>query len=446
MADLIPAARLRSVVTDVLVALTVPPPAAAATAELLVEADLSGVDSHGAHLLAMYVRRLRSGQIRPVADITVVDDSGSTVWLDAGLGLGQVAGLRAVDEVVERAGDHGLAAVCVREATHLGSLGSYTRRAAERGVLCFCFQNGPTIVPPYGGISQMFSTNPLSYAVPTGEEPTIVYDIATTAVAGNKVLLAKKRGDPSLPEGWANDEAGRPTTDTEAASVWHLQWFGGHKGYGLGLLVELLGGVLAGSSFGRTENTGSDVHGRDRVAKGFCFIAVDPDRFGGLDQFRQRTDQLIRDVHESERADGVERILVPGELEHHRRIERRARRDPPAPRPGRGDRRHRHRARLLPPLLTPLSPPDPHSTANPPTTDPPQPQTTPPDHRPPRPQTPPDHRPLPKRCDPRVPEHARCASFPHPAQTMRSPRARAREMRIVWEGRAGRWGVGRVRR
>jgi LDH2 family malate/lactate/ureidoglycolate dehydrogenase len=158
--------------------------------------------------------------------------------------------------------------------------------------------------------------------VPTADEPTIVFDIATTAVAGNKVLLAKKRGDVTIPPGWANDESGRPTTDTEAASVWHLQWFGEHKGFGLGLLVELLGGVLAGSSYGRTEHTDSDAHGRQRVAKGFCLVAIDPERFIGRDEFRRRTDELIRDIRSSERAEGVERIWLPGEPEHYRRIER----------------------------------------------------------------------------------------------------------------------------
>jgi LDH2 family malate/lactate/ureidoglycolate dehydrogenase len=319
---LVAADRLRATLAGVLRGLAVPVADAATVAELLVEADLAGVDSHGCHLLPLYVDRLRSGHILPEAPITVVRDAGSTVWLDAGLGLGQLAGLAAVDLAVERSAEHGVAVVTVREATHLGALGAYTRRAAEAGRICFCFQNGPTIVPPFGGVTPLFSTNPLSYAVPTGREPTIVYDIATTAVAGNKVLLAKKRGDPTIPEGWANDERGRPTTDTEAASVRHLQWFGGHKGFGLGLLVELLGGVLAGSPYGTREHTASPVHGAARVAKGFCLLALDPERTIGRDELRRRVDELVAEVRASERADGVDRIWLPGEPEHHRRIER----------------------------------------------------------------------------------------------------------------------------
>jgi LDH2 family malate/lactate/ureidoglycolate dehydrogenase len=244
------------------------------------------------------------------------------VRLDAGLGLGQIAGRRATDLVIERAATHGVAVVSVREATHLGALGVYTRRIAEQGVIGLCVQNGPTVVPPFGGVTPLFSTNPLSYALPTAARPTVVYDIATTAVAGNRILLAKRRGDRSIPEGWASDERGRPTTDTEAASVWNLQWFGGHKGYGLGFLVEVLAGVLAGSSFGREEHTASPEHGRGRVAKGFTFVGIDPDRFGGRDAFRRRVDALIDDVCGSEPAEGVDRILVPGMLEAERRAAR----------------------------------------------------------------------------------------------------------------------------
>jgi LDH2 family malate/lactate/ureidoglycolate dehydrogenase len=230
--------------------------------------------------------------------------------------------MAAVGLAVERSAAHGAAVVAVREATHLGALGAYTQRVADAGHIALLFQNGPTFVPPFGGVTPLFSTNPLSYAVPTAEEPTIVYDVATTAVAGNKVLLAKKRGDPTIPSGWANDERGRPTTSTDAASVRHLQWFGGHKGFGLGLLVEIMAGVLAGSSFGRTEHTDSPLHGDERVAKGFALIAFDPGRFMPVDDFRARVDALVRDVRSSERADGVERIWLPGEPEHETRLRR----------------------------------------------------------------------------------------------------------------------------
>ena len=142
--------------------------------------------------MSLYVNRIRAGHIKPETAVTVVADNGSTMLLDGGLGLGQIVGIRATDLSVERARQHGLAAVAVRELTHLGALGFYTHRAAEQGVISLVVQNGPAFVPPYGGVTGLFSTNPFSYAFPASEEEPVVFDIATTAVAGNKILLAKK--------------------------------------------------------------------------------------------------------------------------------------------------------------------------------------------------------------------------------------------------------------
>ena len=316
------AEKLQAHCAQLLVGLGVPSPDADQVAATLVEADLRGVHSHGAHLMSLYVNRIRSGHIEPVTTVTVVEDNGSTVQLDGGLGLGQVVGVRAADLSVERAKKYGLAAISVRELTHLGALGYYTLRAARQDCISLVVQNGPAFVPPYGGITGMFSTNPFSYAFPADEEEPVVFDIATTAVAGNKILLAKKRGDPEIPIGWASDDLGRPTTDTAAASIDHLQWFGGHKGYGVAFFVEVLAGVLANSSFGRTEHTASPVHGKDRVAKGALFLAIDVTRFPGGEEFGQRMDTLVRDVWASEPAEGFDHVSVPGEIEHKLRDRR----------------------------------------------------------------------------------------------------------------------------
>jgi LDH2 family malate/lactate/ureidoglycolate dehydrogenase len=272
--------------------------------------------------MALYYSRVRSGDLRPVTTVTTLDDQGSTVRLDSALGFGQVAGVAAIDLAVQRALEHGVATVTVRELTHLGALAYYTLRAAERGCIALAFQNGPTIVPPFGGTSGVFSTNPFSYAVPAGEAPPVVFDIATTAAAGNKIILARKRGDTSIPAGWANDDRGVPTTDPNAASIYQLQWFGGHKGFGLGMLVEIMSGLLADSCYGTVENTESGLGGRERVAKGCGFVAIDVSRFLPLPEFRARVDRLVRDCHESSLAPGTERIYVPGEIEANRRAAR----------------------------------------------------------------------------------------------------------------------------
>jgi len=313
---------LRAQLERLLGALGTPAERAVVVADNLVEADLRGVDSHGANLMALYHQRVTSGHLHPDAPISTIEDRGSTVRLDGGLGFGQVVGVHAVDLAVDRAAEHGIATVTVRELTHLGALAYYTMRAADRGFVAMVFQNGPTIVPPYGGTTGVFSTNPFSYAVPAGTQPPIVYDVATTAAAGNKILLARKRGDATIPPGWANDDAGRPTTDPQAASVFQLQWMAGHKGFGLAMLVEIMGGVLADSCYGTVENTASDLAGRERIAKGAAFVVLDVARFLNPDDFGRRIDELIDDVHASELAPGTERIYVPGELEFERRAQR----------------------------------------------------------------------------------------------------------------------------
>lgn len=306
---------LHTVLCRLLEAWGVPATDAAVVAASLVDADLRGVDSHGSHLMSLYQGRLAAGSIHAVSHIQVVEDTGPVVRLDAGLGLGQIAAVHAIDVAVERARTHGVATVAVREITHVGALGYYTRRAARQGCVALAFQNGNAFVPPYGGLDGLFSTNPFSYAFPADTEDEIVFDIATTAVAGNKILLARSRGDAHIPEGWANDDDGYPTTDPAKASIRQLQWFGGHKGYGLGLLVELMAGVLADSCYGRTENTDSGLSGWDRVAKGCTFIVLDADRFLPGGELARRVDELIRDVHESRPAPGTAGPMVPGELE-----------------------------------------------------------------------------------------------------------------------------------
>jgi L-2-hydroxycarboxylate dehydrogenase (NAD+) len=319
---IVSASALRRQLERLLGALGAPGAQASSVADNLVEADLRGVDSHGSHLMALYAGRIRSGHLRPETVVTTMADRGSTVLLDGGIGFGQVAGVAAVDLAVERARAHGVATVAVREITHVGALGYYTMRASAAGCFAMAFQNGGTIVPPFGGTTGLFSTNPFSYAVPAGRHPDLVYDVATTAAAGNKILLARRRGDTTIPEGWANDEQGHPTTDPHAASISQLQWFGGHKGFGIGLLVEIMAGVLADSSFGTTEHSASELTGWDRLAKGASFVVLDVSRFLPLETFRAHVDALIDDVHASELAPGTERILVPGELEAERRAQR----------------------------------------------------------------------------------------------------------------------------
>jgi len=318
----VPADRLSAYCARILEGLGVPADQAAVVAGSLIEADLRGVESHGVHLVALYADRLRGGHLVGRTEVTVLRDEGASALLDGGQGLGQISGLAAVDLAVAKAREFGVGTVAVRNSSHLGALGWYTMRGAEAGCVTLAAQNGPPFVPPFGGVTGIFSTNPMSYAVPAGDEPMLVLYMATTAVAGNRVLLAQKRGDATLPAGWANDGKGRPTTDPAQASVRHLQWFGGYKGYGIALLIEILAGVLTGASFGLVDREPGELTGFDRVTRGYLFVALDPSHYVTIDAFRADVDRLIRDIHASETAEGVDHVLVPGELEHRRRADR----------------------------------------------------------------------------------------------------------------------------
>jgi LDH2 family malate/lactate/ureidoglycolate dehydrogenase len=312
---------LRTYVAGIFAGHGVPDDDAAIVADNLVEADLRGVESHGVNLVSLYCKRLDEGLMRPITKVTVERDEPTTATLHGGLGFGQVAGLQAIDLAVEKAKAHGTAAVGVRESTHLGALAYYTQRAAEAGCCAIAVQNGPTMVPPFGGLEGVFSTNPFSFAAPAGEEYPIVLDMATTAVAGNRIILYRKKNQ-EIPDWWATDAQGNKVTDPHAASLDHLQWFGGYKGFGIAMMVEILSGVLLNSSFGRTEITEATAHGKARVAKGYLFVALDVERFIPLATFREYMDTLVRDIRSVERAQGVDRIYVPGEIEHLRRAER----------------------------------------------------------------------------------------------------------------------------
>lgn len=312
---------LRRYAAGIFVGHGVPADDARVVAENLVDADLRGVESHGVNLVALYCTRLDTGIMSPTAPVTVEKDDGSTMMLHGGLGLGQIAGSRAIDLAIERAKEHGTAAIGVRESTHLGALAYYTERAARAGCCAIAVQNGPTIVPPFGGRTGIFSTNPFSFAAPAGEEHPLVLDMATTAVAGNRILLYRKKNQ-EIPDWWATDADGNKTTDPHKASLDHLQWFGGYKGFGIAMMVEILSGVLMNSSFGRTEITEGTAHGKARVAKGYLFITLDVNRFIPEATFREYMDTLIRDIRSCEPAKGVERIYVPGEIEHLRKAER----------------------------------------------------------------------------------------------------------------------------
>ncbi len=313
--------RLRAFIARLLEALRVPSEDAATVAEVLVEADLRGVESHGSTRVAGYASMIGRGLLNPMPTVLVLKDTETTAMLEGDRAFGMVVARRAMELAMAKAKAWGLGCVTARNVTHTGMIGFYPMMAARRGLIGISCNNGPTILPPFGGTTPTLATNPLSVAFPSGDTEPIVLDMATSMVAAGRMRLAAKKGTP-IPEGWALDRHGVPTTDPGEA-IFHgfLQWAGAYKGFGLATVVEVLGGVLSGGLFGR-DVPAMKAFGTDPLVTSGFYLAVDPERFMPLGEFRARVDRLVAQIKSSERAAGVDEVFVAGEIEARRKAER----------------------------------------------------------------------------------------------------------------------------
>jgi len=299
----------------------VPEDDAALVTDSLIEANLRGIDTHGVtRLLEPYLHRLRAGGINPRPAVRVAAESPSTLIVDADNGLGAVAGVRAMEWCIERARSNGSAWAAVKNSNHFGASAHYALLAARQGMIGIAFTNSPPAMAPWGGRTPLLGTNPLAIAAPTDDEPLVV-DIATSLVAKGRIVLAQQRGEHELPEGWALDAEGRPTRDVAAALAGTVMPLGGHKGSGLALMIDLLCGALAGAAM--TTGIGQ-LHGNaDQPQRiGHLFGAIDVDQMVPLSEFTRRAGELARQVRAVERAEAVERVFVPGEIEAETRRRR----------------------------------------------------------------------------------------------------------------------------
>jgi len=245
--------------TGILESVGVPCADARLLADSLVTAELWGHSSHGMLRLPWYRARLRSGAMEPVTRPDVVTDSGPLVVLDGHHGIGQVLTALAVDLGVERARVHGIAGVAVRNSNHFGTAAYFTRRAAEAGCVALLATNASPAMAPWGGREKAVGTNPWSIAAPAGSSGTVVMDIANTAVARGKIYLAEEKGVP-IPEGWAADADGVPTTDAREAVDGLILPMAGHKGYAISFVFDHQPGRFAGTGAPRlTERAKLDI-------------------------------------------------------------------------------------------------------------------------------------------------------------------------------------------
>jgi uncharacterized oxidoreductase len=294
-----------------------------AVAGNLIDANLTGHDSHGIGMLPRYAEAYLEGGLQPNAHVRVLHDGGALLRLDGGAGFGQVIGQEAIALGIERARRHGTAIVALGNSHHLGRIGAWAEQAAAAGMVSLHFVNviARPIVAPFGGAKAGFGTNPFTAGVPLAGRPPLILDFATSMIAQGKTRVAFNKGEP-VPEGCLIDDQGRPSNDprwTNVAPWGAILTFGAHKGYGLAVLSELLGGALAAGLVGHRED-GS----KKRVLNGMLSVLVDPAALGDRAAFEREAEAFVASLHAVPPAPGTERVLVAGDPERAQRARRSA--------------------------------------------------------------------------------------------------------------------------
>lgn len=289
-------------------------------ADVLVAADLRGVESHGVARLHHYLAHIKQGQVSAATRLDVIRELPTTITLDAANGVGMVAAYRAMQHAIERAAQYGCAAVAVRNSNHFGIAGYYAMMALPHNMIGIAMCNASPNVVPFGGLQPMLGTNPIGWAIPCGAEPPIVMDMATSGISYGKIELALRTGT-AIPPGWVLGQDGQPTTDAHEASrtrrilpLGGLAEGTGYKGYALSTVVESLCHALAGASMSLNIMA---VQGRGSRPSniGHFFAAYRVDGFRDVDEFKRDMDQLVRTLRGCPPQHPGEAVLLPGEKE-----------------------------------------------------------------------------------------------------------------------------------
>jgi LDH2 family malate/lactate/ureidoglycolate dehydrogenase len=321
---LISEAALRRTVTQIFEALGVSAEDAAEGADVLTMTDLRGVETHGvSNMLRMYVRDYRAGKLDPRPGWRIARESPATAVIDAERRLGIMIGPKAMRLAMDKAKQTGVGVVTVYNSGHFGAIGHYAMQAALSDMVGVCFTGAGLSVVPTFATKPMLGTNPIALAAPARHEAPMLFDAATSAIAGNKIRLAIRLGSPLLP-GWVTDKDGRPIMEEKPVfdrDEYHQAPLGGtreqgsHKGYGFALMAEVLSTVLAGAlPTMLLPGSGSKNH----------FAAYNIEAFTDLGQFKDTMDQMLRALRTATPVEGQERVLYPGLSEHEETAERRA--------------------------------------------------------------------------------------------------------------------------
>ena len=306
---------LKRVVDRVFSALGASPEESLRLQDHLVENNLIGYDSHGVRVVPDYVELIRKGHIVFGAALDVIQESSSHAVLDGNWGLGQLMGWRAARLAADKAKKGAVAVVTLRNCSHIGRLGEFVELIANEGLVAFLTvngQGGAQLVAPWGGLDRRLSVNPFAYGIP-GPERAIVVDVSPTVVAGGKVAVKALRGE-LIPEGWVMDGAGQATTDPNNLAEGSLIPLGGHKGYALGLVMDILAGALSGG--------GCSKPNPERWGNATFIMAVNPTAFVDQQDFEDDIQVFLAYVQSSRRVPGVDQIMIPGEPESHEKARR----------------------------------------------------------------------------------------------------------------------------
>ena len=299
-------------IANVLQANKVPAADAKIVAQLMVKSDLVGADGHGIFRLPAYIKRIRAGGINLNPNIHIEREQGATALINGDNALGHLVMNRAVDLAIEKVKQHSVCWVGSHFGNHSGAASVYVRRLAEHGYIGIYMAVGnANHMAPWGGIDLLLSTNPIAIAVPAGDHPIVLLDIATTVAAYGKVKVAAQKGE-SIPDTWMIDRNGQALTDPRKSSEGSLLPIGGYKGYGLAVMIGLLAGTLNNAAVGK-DTIDFNAHHDLITNTGQTIIAVDPSAFGNQEQFVERVITLVNDLKASSRLPGVNEIRVPGD-------------------------------------------------------------------------------------------------------------------------------------
>ncbi|MFN8442385.1 MAG: Ldh family oxidoreductase [Caldilineaceae bacterium] len=306
----IAATQLHRQVSSIFLAADAPDWVAQRLADSLVESNLVGHDSHGVLRVPEYIERIQAGTLKLNGKVEIVRETAGTALIDCGWNLGQVAVPQGMELAMRKARSNGIGMVVLGHCDHTGRVGEYVVTAAQQGMIGQLICNGSLpggLVAPFGGARRALGANPIAWAIPVADRQPIFFDFATSAVAHGKLQVAADKGE-LVPEGWIIDKHGNPTRNPhDQFDDGAILPFGGHKGYALSVMIELLGGGLSGSGFPLLPGY--------RWDQGTVLMAIDIEAFQPLVEFKQQAAEFVHHLKATPRSLGVEEILLPGEVE-----------------------------------------------------------------------------------------------------------------------------------